>query len=133
MRMTRRTRAVAGIAALAACAAVLRGCSSSKSSNTGAGNGTPEKGGTVRYAEYEGAYPTWIWPLVPPNQDSTTNVNQFEFLFYRPLYFWGLNDKVASDPDISIGKKIPIPAPELGGAKGVQCDEAIKQLLSESG
>ena len=37
------------------------------------------------------------------------------------------------DPDISIGKKIPIPAPELGGAKGVQCDEAIKQLLSESG
>jgi peptide/nickel transport system substrate-binding protein len=104
MRMTRRTRVIAGIAALAASAAVLSGCSSSKSSTTGAGNGTPTKGGTVNYAEYPGAYPTWIWPLVPPNQDSTTNVNQFEFLFYKPLYFWGTNNKVALDYNTSIGE-----------------------------
>jgi uncharacterized protein involved in outer membrane biogenesis len=33
------------------------------------------------------------------------------------------------DPDISIGKKIPIPAPELGGAEGVECDQAIRAIL----
>jgi hypothetical protein len=33
------------------------------------------------------------------------------------------------DPDISLAKKIPIPAPELGGSKGVECDQAIKDLL----
>jgi peptide/nickel transport system substrate-binding protein len=97
------TRVVAGFAALVAASAALAGCSS-KSSSSGAGNGTPTKGGTVRYAEYPGAYPTWIWPLVPPNQDSTTNVNQFEYQFYRPLYFWGTNNKVALDYNTSIGE-----------------------------
>ncbi len=103
MRMSRMTRVVAGFAALVAASAALAGCSS-KSSSSGAGNGTPTKGGTVRYAEYPGAYPTWIWPLVPPNQDSTTNVNQFEYQFYRPLYFWGTNNKVALDYNTSIGE-----------------------------
>jgi uncharacterized protein involved in outer membrane biogenesis len=33
------------------------------------------------------------------------------------------------DPKISLGKKIPIPAPELGGAKGLSCDQAVKDVL----
>jgi len=35
------------------------------------------------------------------------------------------------DPDISLSKKIPIPAPELGGSKDVRCDQAVKDLLSD--
>jgi peptide/nickel transport system substrate-binding protein len=61
------------------------------------------QGGTVRYAEYEGAYPTAIWPFLLPSQDSTTNVSGFQYLLYRPLYFWGTGNKVALDQNNSIG------------------------------
>lgn len=86
---------IAGIAALAASAAVLSGCSAKGGSgNSSQSNGTPEKGGTVRYAEYPGAYPTAIWPFVKPNQELTTDTSLFQYQFYRPLYMYGVGDKV---------------------------------------
>jgi peptide/nickel transport system substrate-binding protein len=92
--MTRRTRVIAGIAALAASGAVLSGCSAKSNSGSGETNGTPTQGGTVRYAEYPGAYPTAIWPFVKPNQETTQDTSLFQYQFYRPLYMYGVGDKV---------------------------------------
>jgi peptide/nickel transport system substrate-binding protein len=40
---------------------------------------------------------------VAANQESTVNINQFQFLMFRPLYFWGVGDQVSTDYDISLG------------------------------
>lgn len=34
------------------------------------------------------------------------------------------------DPDISLSKKIPIPAPDLGDSKSVPCDQAVKDVIN---
>ena len=103
MRSTRKVRVLASAASLAMAAAVLAGCSSSKTTTSTGTTGSAQTGGVVNVAMAPGASPTAIWPFVAANQETTTNINQFQYLFFRPLYFWGLNDKVASDPDISIG------------------------------
>lgn len=103
MRMSRKTRVAASVAALALGAtAVLAGCSSNKSSNSASG-GTPKQGGTVRVAEAPGTYPTAMWPFIAPNQYTTIDTSAFQYLMYRPLYFWGVNDKIQLDSDVSIG------------------------------
>ncbi|HEV2637856.1 MAG TPA: ABC transporter substrate-binding protein [Actinocrinis sp.] len=106
MSLSRRTRVVAAIAALVAASTAMVGCSakSTKSPSAAAATGTPVQGGTVRYAEYEGGYPNAIWPFMLPSQDTTTNVGQLQYLLYRPLYFWGTDNKVALDQNTSIGQ-----------------------------
>jgi peptide/nickel transport system substrate-binding protein len=104
MRMSRKTRVAASAAALVVGASVLAGCSNSGGSSNTASGGTPKQGGTVRVAENPGTYATAIWPFVTLNQDSTSNVNGFQFLFFRPLYFWGLNDQISNDASVSTGE-----------------------------
>jgi peptide/nickel transport system substrate-binding protein len=103
MRMSRKTRVAAGIAALAAASAALAGCSAkSGSSSSAQPSGTPTEGGVVKYAEAPGTFPTAIWPFVLPNQELTVDTDQFQFQFFRPLYFYGNNDKVTLDPSDSL-------------------------------
>jgi peptide/nickel transport system substrate-binding protein len=102
--MSRKTRVAAAMGALALGATtVLAGCSSNKGGATATASGTPKQGGTVRVAEPPATFPTAIWPFVSINQVSTVNIDQFQFQMYRPLYFWGLNDKIQLDSDISVG------------------------------
>jgi peptide/nickel transport system substrate-binding protein len=103
MRMSRKTRVAASAAALVVGASVLAGCSNSGGSSSSASGGTPKQGGTVRVAESPGTYATAIWPFIAPNEYSTADTSEFQYLFYRPLYFWGLNDKIQEDPSVSIG------------------------------
>jgi peptide/nickel transport system substrate-binding protein len=105
MRSSRKVRVAACIASFATMAAVLAGCSSSKTSTTATATGSAKQGGVVRVAEAPGTSPTSIWPFVASNQETTTNIDQFQFLFFRPLYFWGIGDQVAVDYDISLGNK----------------------------
>ncbi|MDH6135724.1 peptide/nickel transport system substrate-binding protein [Kitasatospora sp. MAA4] len=56
----------------------------------------------VRYAESPSTFPDAIWPFDTAAQISTINTGQFQQLFYRPLYYWGLNDKVSLDPEVSL-------------------------------
>jgi peptide/nickel transport system substrate-binding protein len=63
----------------------------------GSATGTPKQGGVVKVAEAAGASPTAIWPYVAPNQALTVDINQFQYFFYRPLYFWGTDDQIKLD------------------------------------
>ena len=83
-----RLLSAAGVAAAAlvvsACASAGAPPSSSQSSG-----GAVQKGGTATFALPPGAVPDWILPFIDSAHSSIDNRNQFEYLMYRPLYFFG--------------------------------------------
>ena len=50
---------------------------------------------TLTMAEAPGASPNWIFPYMSCNDFSVNNINQFEDLMYRPLYWFGLGNSAA--------------------------------------
>jgi peptide/nickel transport system substrate-binding protein len=78
-------------------ATFLAACSSSNSNNnsssgsTGAAStsGTPVNGGTATYAELPGSPPNYIFPFTSSSYISVSNLNLFQYLMYRPLYWFG--------------------------------------------
>jgi len=86
---TLRARAIRIFAASAVAAVTLAACSSS-SSNGGATSSTVVKpGGDVVFAATQGAPPNFILPLVNASYATQTNINDFQFLLWRPLYWMG--------------------------------------------
>jgi peptide/nickel transport system substrate-binding protein len=53
---------------------------------------TKVEGGTVTFAEPPGGQPTYIFPFDPTTSASVDNVNQFQFLMWRPLNWFGTNE-----------------------------------------
>ena len=84
--LRRRARA-AGLAA-ALCALVAAGCSSGGSTSSAPGT-TPANGGTVVFAEAPSAPPTYIFPYMSSAVISNVNLFYFQYLMYRPLYWFG--------------------------------------------
>ncbi len=66
--------------------------------------------GTITFAEAPGAAPNWIFPLTGYLNYSASNINDFQQLMYRPLYFFGLGDTSALVPSLSLAD-----APVLSG------------------
>jgi peptide/nickel transport system substrate-binding protein len=58
--------------------------------------------GTITYAEAPGAAPNWIFPYTGYLNFSASNINDFQQLMYRPLYFFGLGDTSAYVPSLSL-------------------------------
>jgi len=114
VRNTRKFLALAGVVAVLASAAAC-GSSKKSSSNNNATNpvtsatsaSAPAKtGGVAHVAEWPaGSSPYAIWPFMAPDQLSTQNAGQFQYFFYRPLYFVGLNDKLAVNYDMGPADK----------------------------
>lgn len=114
----RRTPWLVGAAALAIVAAACGGSGSSTSSSKSSSGspgvatngsftpvGTKQAGGTITWAEGPGAQPNYIFPLYSAQQCSVANVAQFQPLMYRPLYWYGNNDKAQVDYDYSVGNQ----------------------------
>jgi peptide/nickel transport system substrate-binding protein len=68
-----------------------------------ASTGTPLSGGTAYWAEQPLSPPDYIFPLVSGEYYSNENVNQFQTLLYRPLYWYGDQDKPGIDIALSLG------------------------------
>jgi peptide/nickel transport system substrate-binding protein len=70
-------------------------------------------GGTVSFAEPPGAQPNFIFPFMPFQYFSVDNISQFQYLMFRPLYWFGngsqptLNTSLslANEPTFSNGDK----------------------------
>jgi peptide/nickel transport system substrate-binding protein len=90
-RFRLRTRIMVAGAAAAACAIVAAGCSSSSPSASGT---TPVSGGTAVFAEAPSSPPTYVFPYISSTYSSDVNSFDFQFLMYRPLYWFG----VGADP-----------------------------------
>jgi peptide/nickel transport system substrate-binding protein len=57
---------------------------------------------TATWAEGPGAIPNYILPLAPLQDFSVTNLSQFQYLMYRPLYWFGSNGQVELNTSLSL-------------------------------
>jgi peptide/nickel transport system substrate-binding protein len=93
-RRRRRTRAVlataCGAAALALTAAA---CGGSGGGGNGAASGptggTPQNGGTATFALQPSQTPNYIFPFDSSTYFSVVNAEDFQYLMFRPLYWFG--------------------------------------------
>jgi peptide/nickel transport system substrate-binding protein len=84
-RLRSKTVAVGvGVIALALAAA---GCAGGTSSS--AGGTTPVSGGTATWAELPSDTPNYIFPFTSSEFISVSNLEDFGYLMYRPLYWFG--------------------------------------------
>lgn len=91
MTFNRKLRfAVAVVVALGATVFSLAGSSGAASNST------------ITYAEAPGAAPNWIFPYTGYLNFSASNINDFQQLMYRPLYFFGVGDTSAYVPSLSL-------------------------------
>ncbi len=89
-----RLRQSASVAGAAAASLGLVACSSQAQSGSG-GSSTSTvpvvhalRRATVSFAEQPGAWPNWIFPFASLEWYSPANVQQFQYLMYRPLYWF---------------------------------------------
>ena len=80
------TKIMAATVAVTACALVAAGCNGSGNSAAG---GTPVKGGTAVFAEPPSSPPSYIFPYMSSSVISDVNLFDFQYLMYRPLYWFG--------------------------------------------
>jgi peptide/nickel transport system substrate-binding protein len=82
-------------------ALVAAGCSSSSPSSSSPGT-TPVKGGTAVWAEPPSSLPDYIFPYVDSANISNLNLFDFQYLMYRPLYWFGQNGQPEVDYSLSL-------------------------------
>ena len=92
-------RALRTAAAVLAMGLVLAACGSG-----GGGSSAPKKGGSIYFAEGPGASPNYIFPYMGCSYFSVSNINQFQFQMYRPLYWFGLGSSTAVQYSLSPAK-----------------------------
>jgi peptide/nickel transport system substrate-binding protein len=118
MNMWRRKLRLGAVAAVGVVSLVAAACSSSGGSGSGsnsASSGAPIKGGTATVALPAGVTNNWIFPFYAITNSSVYNSNQFQWMFYRPLYMFGNNTNTnvtinyplspANPPDYTNGGK----------------------------
>ena len=65
-------------------------------------SGASAPSGTITYAEGAGANPNYIFPYMGCAYFSVDNINQFQDLMFRPLYWFGLGASSAYVPKLSL-------------------------------
>jgi peptide/nickel transport system substrate-binding protein len=76
------------------------------------GSGSKISGGTVYFSEAADSPPNYIFPMYAPQYCGINNIDELNFLLYRPLYWYGNDYKPTVDYNYSIGKA---PAVSNGG------------------
>jgi peptide/nickel transport system substrate-binding protein len=61
--------------------------------------------GTIAFAEAPGASPNFIFPFMGCAYSSVDNINQFQMLMFRPLYWFGLGKSAAFVPSLSLANR----------------------------
>jgi peptide/nickel transport system substrate-binding protein len=108
-RSRRRSKIAAAGVAVAACALVAAGCSSSSPTASGT---TPVSGGTAVFAEPPSTPPTYIFPYMSSTYASDVNLFNFQYLMYRPLYWFGVGAQPSFNSSLSLAD-----APTFNGTK----------------
>ncbi|MBV9096258.1 MAG: hypothetical protein JO132_20690 [Streptosporangiaceae bacterium] len=96
-----RSRAIGGLAIAAASITALAACSSSGTSSSGAA-GTPVTGGTATFAEIPATTPNYIFPFTSSAYISVSNTDLFQYLLYRPLYWFGTGNQPTLNTSLSL-------------------------------
>ncbi|HET9897076.1 MAG TPA: ABC transporter substrate-binding protein [Streptosporangiaceae bacterium] len=83
-----RRRATLGCAALLAIGVTAAGCGTVNRSHIG---NTPVAGGSVTFALPANVEPNYIFPFTPAADFTIVNLDNLQYLLWRPLYWWGDN------------------------------------------
>ena len=86
LRSRLATRTIRGAAAVLTVGLLLAACGSS----TNAGKSIDNSRASIYFAEGPGANPNYIFPYMGCAYFSVSNINQFQLLMYRPVYWFGL-------------------------------------------
>jgi peptide/nickel transport system substrate-binding protein len=87
-----------GVVALALAAA---GCASTSTSSSATGT-TPVSGGTATWAEQPSDTPNYIFPFTSSEFISVSNLEDFGYLMYRPLYWFGTGSAPTMNASLSL-------------------------------
>src|SRR5262245_53348161 len=98
---TARFRGLSALAAVAVIAAAMAGCTKAAAPTNPGPSGKAVKGGDVTFAESPGVPPNYIFPLDALQYFSTNNINQFQYLMWRPLYWIGNGSDVTLNESLS--------------------------------
>jgi peptide/nickel transport system substrate-binding protein len=90
-------RALTGSLGALAVGLVLSACGTATS-------GAGRVSGTINFAELPGASPDYIFPFVGCKYFSVSNINQFQLLMYRPVYWFGLGASTEVRYDLSLAR-----------------------------
>ena len=97
MSVTRAWRLKSGLTAIGIAAVlVVSACGSTSST------GLSVKKTTATFAELPGSQPNYIFPLASLQYFSVANLSQFQYLMYRPLYWFGNNGQVQLNTSLSL-------------------------------
>ncbi|HEY3954382.1 MAG TPA: ABC transporter substrate-binding protein [Streptosporangiaceae bacterium] len=101
---TRRRLVLLVTGLLSALSLVLAACTTSAAGGPGGGTGGGKaaQGGSAVFAESAGAPPNYIFPLDSLQYFNTSNINQFQFLMWRPLYWFGNGSSIRLNSSLSI-------------------------------
>src|SRR5579863_7682177 len=66
---------------------------------------TAQPSGTITFAETPGASPNFIFPFMGCAYASVNNINQFQMLMFRPLYWFGLGGSANFEPSLSLANR----------------------------
>src|SRR5215475_5348090 len=98
-----RGRAVLAGAAGTVLALVAAACGpASAGSSNGPVGTTPVDGGVAAYATQAGLNVNYIFPFVSANYIDVSNSDDFQYLMYRPLYWFGQGTKPLLNKDLSL-------------------------------
>jgi peptide/nickel transport system substrate-binding protein len=89
------------LAVAAASITALAACSTSSSSTPGA-TGTPVSGGTATFAEQPADTPNYIFPFTSSAYITVSNLELFQYLMYRPLYWFGTGNQPTLNSSLSL-------------------------------
>src|SRR5215469_7908333 len=101
----RARRVLAACCAAAGLAALVAACGPASGATSG-GSTHPTDTSTVTYALLPTTQATYIFPFVsaskPGSDFSVYNINDFQYLMYRPLYWFGTGVNPYINPDLSL-------------------------------
>jgi peptide/nickel transport system substrate-binding protein len=109
-RKGRALLATAGVAALTVVAAACSSSNGTSPSGAAATGGTPVAGGTATYALPPSTVPNYIFPFDSSTYFSVVNAEYFQYLMYRPLYWFGNGASPTLNNSLSLAE-----APQYNG------------------
>jgi len=103
----RRGAALGAFSAAACLAALLAACGPASNAASGGGAAAEAGGNTVTYAMQPGGLATYIFPFISSFNsvaDNVYNLNDFQYLLYRPLYWFGKGTNPYLNPTLSLAE-----------------------------
>jgi peptide/nickel transport system substrate-binding protein len=111
-KRSRRGRHALAAGAATALVLAAAACGSSGSSGATSSGGAKVQGGTATYALPPSTVPNYIFPFVSSTYISTVNTMYFQYLMYRPLYWFGNGTSPTLNTSLSLAD-----APVFNGDK----------------